>query len=153
MTHTGAQIKRKNIGRFVSKLPNVWFQSLRCFFQIFRCFSDSPKGQKDKRIYMIVFIHLTIRTMRYIADLYYIKCFYRRVTLRILKSCFAPTWIVLFVMKWLGNSWTKLPILSGLFSERAVLGKKSDILFAFASAFNDTIIRQYGDIIVQIRGK
>ena len=122
------------------------------FFKSSDVFPTLQKDKRTKRIYMIVFIHLTIRTMRYIADLYYIKCFYRRVTLRILKSCFAPTWIVLFVMKWLGNSWTKLPILSGLFSERAVLGKKSDILFAFASAFNDTIIRQYGDIIVRIRG-
>ena len=122
------------------------------FFKSSDVFPTLQKDKRTKRIYMIVFIHLTIRTMRYIADLYNVKCFYRRVTLRILKSCFAPTWIVLFVMKWLGNSWTKLPILSGLFSERAVLGKKSDILFAFASAFNNTLIRQYGKIIVRIRG-
>ena len=123
-------------------------------FSNFPMFSESlQKDKRTKRTYMIVFIHLSIRIMRYIADLYYVKCFCRRVTLRILKSCFAPTWIVLSVMKWLGNSWTKLPILSGLFSERTVLGKKGDILFAFASAFNNTIVWQYGKIIVRISGK
>ena len=141
------------MGDLYRNIPMFDFNYWDVFFKSPDVFPVLKKDKRTKRTYMIVFIHLTIRTMRYIADLYYVKCFYRRVTLRILKSCFAPTWIVLSVMKWLGNSWTKLPILSGLFSERAVLGKKSDILFAFASAFNNTIIRQYGDIIVQIRGK
>ena len=33
---------------------DVLLQSLRCFFQISRCFSDSPKGQKDKKTPMTV---------------------------------------------------------------------------------------------------
>lgn len=114
----------------------MFFSNLPMFFRTLQ------KDKRTKRTYMTVIIHLSIRIMRYIADFYYVKWFCRRVTLRILKSCIAPTWIVLSVMKWLGNSWTKLPILSGLFSERAVLGKKSDILFAFASVFSNTIIRQ-----------
>ena len=122
------------------------------FFKSSDVFPTLQKDKRTKRTYMTVIIHLSIRIMRYIADLYYVKWFCRRVTLRMLKSCFAPTWIVLSVMKCLVNSWTKLRILSGLFSERTVLGKKSDILFAFAFAFNNTIIRQYGKIIVRIRG-
>ena len=124
------------ISQCLISIIEMFFSNLPMFFRALQ------KDKRTKRTYMTVFIHLSIRIMRYIADLYYVKWFCRRVTLRMLKSCFAPTWIVLSVMKCLVNSWTKLRILSGLFSERTVLGKKSDILFAFAFAFNNTIIRQ-----------
>ena len=141
------------MGDLYRNIPMFDFNYWDVFFKSPDVFPVLQKDKRTKRTYMTVIINHSIRIMRNIAEFYYVKWFCRRVTLRILKSCIAPTWIVLSVMKWLGNSWTKLPILSGLFSERAVLGKKSDILFAFASAFNNTIIRQYGDIIVQIRGK
>ena len=135
------------MGDLYRNIPMFDFNYWDVFFKSPNVFPVLQKDKRTKRTYMIVFIHLSIRTMRYIADLYYVKCFCRRVTLRMLKSCFAPTWIVLSVMKWLGNSWTKLPILSGLFSERCCaqgceIGKESDILFAFASVFSNTIIRQ-----------
>ena len=50
--------KKKKHWGFVSKLPNIWFQSLRCFFQIYQCLSDSPKGQKVKRSSMTIFFVL-----------------------------------------------------------------------------------------------
>ena len=67
---------KKNIGRFVSKLPNVWFQSLRCFFQISRCFSGPSKRTKGQKGQMwLLLIHLGIGTMGYLIDLYSIKRF------------------------------------------------------------------------------
>ena len=100
------------ISQCLISIIEMFFSNLPMFFRTLQ------KDKRTKRTYMIVFIHLSIRIMRYIADLYYVKCFCRRVTLRILKSCFAPSRIASSVVKLFGNSLTKLRITFGFFSGR-----------------------------------
>ena len=136
-----------DVFRHSNKKKKHWeicIETSQCLISIIEMFfSNLPMSfrlsKRTKGHLWSFFFRLSIRIVMYNADSYFVKWLWMTCGYTNLEIIF--TRLESLCLSWNDrvNSWMILCVLSGLFSVKVEFGKVSDILFAFASFFNNTV--------------